>query len=383
MTLVPVVDLGRQYDALRQELDEAVRAVMASGRYILGPAVEAFEERFAAYVGARYGIAVSSGTEAIRLSLLAAGIGRGDEVITVSFTPVPTVAAIMATGARPVLVDVDAETLTMDVEQARAAVGPRTAAIVPVHLYGHPAHMGPLLELARRHGLFLLEDACQAHGSAYQGRRLGALGNAGCFSFYPTKNLGGMGDGGMVVTDDPALAERLRMLRNHGQQERYHHVLPSLNSRFDDLQAAVLSVKLPHLDAWNERRRRIARRYREALAGAPLALPAEMPWAEHNYHLFVVRVEGREAFRQRLAELGVASDVHYPLPVHRQPAYRRLGYRRGSLPVSEWAAERVVSLPMFPELTDEEVERVAGAVREALAGRERPVAPLGRQRWPS
>jgi len=373
--MVPLGDLTRQFRALRPQLEKAALAVMASGRYILGPTVEAFEAQFAAYLGARHGIAVSSGTEALRLSLLAAGIGRGDEVITVSFTPVPTVAAIMATGARPVLVDVAPETLTMDVEQARAAVGPRTAALLPVHLYGHPAHLGPLLELAQRHGLLLLEDACQAHGSTYQGRRVGALGHLGCFSFYPTKNLGGMGDGGMVVTDDAALAQRLRLLRNHGQRQRFQHVLHALNSRFDDLQAAVLSAKLPYLEAWNRRRRQLAQRYRQELAEAPLALPVERPWAVPNYHLFVVRVEEREPFRRRLAELGVASDVHYPLPVHLQPAYRRLGYRPGSLPVSEWAARRVVTLPLFPELSEEEAATVVRAVREALAGQPPPRGP--------
>ncbi len=364
---VPVVDLARQYAALRQELETAVLAAMASGRYILGPEVEAFESEFAAYVGARHAVAVGSGTEALRLSLLAAGIGRGDEVITVSFTAVPTVAAIMAAGARPVLVDIDPRTCTMDVEQARAAVGPRTAAIVPVHLYGHPADLGPLLELAGQRGLLLVEDACQAHGSTYRGRRVGALGHVGCFSFYPTKNLGGMGDGGMVVTDDDSLARKLRMLRNHGQRRRFYHVYNSLNSRFDDLQAAALRVKLRYLDAWNERRRHLAAFYRQSLAGLPLTLPEEMPWAGHNYHLFVVRVEERDSFRRRLARTGVDSDVHYPVPVHLQPAYRRLGYRRGALPQSERAAERVVTLPLFPELTEAEAEAVAESVQRALA----------------
>ncbi len=376
--MVPLVDLTRQFRALRPQLEKAALAVMASGRYILGPTVEAFEAQFAQYVGARHGIAVSSGTEAIRLSLVAARVGQGDEVIAPAFTAVPTVAAILATGARPVLVDIDPKTYTIDVDQVRAAIGPRTAAIVAVHLYGHPADMRRLQELANSRSLLLVEDACQAHGSTYEGQRVGGLGHLGCFSFYPTKNLGAMGDGGMVVTNDDSLARRLRMLRNHGQRYRFHHSYHSLNSRFDDLQAAILSVKLPHLDAWNERRRQLAQRYRRELAEGPLALPVEEPWAGHNYHLFVVRVEDRDDFRFRLQQMGVESDVHYPTPVHLQPAYWRLGYRQGDLPVSEWAAQRVVTLPLFPEMTEEEIQAVVSGVRAALAGSRPPQPPPGR-----
>jgi len=325
--MIPVTDLLRQHEGLREELVPAVLEVLAGGRYILGPTVEAFEAEFAAYCGVKHAVAVGSGTEAIRLTLLATGLKPGDEVITVSFTAVPTVAAILAAGGRPVLVDIDPLTWVMDVSQVEAAITRRTKALLPVHLFGTPVDMDPLLELAARYRVHVVEDACQAHGSQYRGRRVGGIGHAGCFSFYPTKNLGAQGDGGAVVTNDDALAARIRLLRNHGQRRRFYHVAVSTNSRFDDLQAAILRVKLRHLDQWNARRRHLAEIYRQGLRDLPLHLPVEQPWARSNYHLFVARVRGRDAFRRRLAAQGVGSDVHYPLPVHLHPAYRRLGWQ--------------------------------------------------------
>lgn len=364
--MIPVNDLSREYLSLEDELKTAVQEVMAGGRYILGPAVEAFEAEFAAYSGARYGVAVGSGTDAIRLALLASGLKPGDEVITVSFTAAPTVAAIMAAGGKPVLVDIDPQTLLMDVSQVAAAITPRTVAIVPVHLFGLPVDMDPLMALAKRQGLLVIEDACQAHGSEYKGRKAGGIGDIGCFSFYPTKNLGAFGDGGMVLTNDGEVARRVRLLRNHGQERRFYSVVVSSNSRLDDLQAAILRVKLRHLDEQNEQRRRLAELYTCALQGLSLALPAEPAWARSNRHLYVVRVEKREDFRRRLAAAGADSDVHYPLPVHLQTAYESLGCKKGSLPASEEAARTVVTLPLFPSLTEEEAMRVVEAVRVAL-----------------
>ncbi|HEY8490860.1 MAG TPA: DegT/DnrJ/EryC1/StrS family aminotransferase, partial [Dehalococcoidia bacterium] len=285
--MIPVADPGRQYRALREEIDAAVARVLASGHFILGPEVEALEAEFAAYCGTAHAVAVASGTDAIRLTLRAAGIGPGDEVIVPALTAAPTAAAVVEAGARPVLADVDPRTATLDPRDAAARIGPRTRALLPVHLYGGPADLEPLLALAARHGLLLIEDAAQAHGARYRGRVVGSAGHAGCFSFYPTKNLGALGDGGMVVTNDAALAERVRRLRNLGQEARFQHVEPAGHSRLDEIQAAVLRAKLPHLDVGNARRREIAARYAAALAGAPLLLPATVPGGEHCYHLYV------------------------------------------------------------------------------------------------
>ncbi len=356
-------DLGPLHRALKGEHEEAVRRVFARGWYILGQEVEAFEAEFAAYHGGGHAVGVANGTDAIELALRAAGVGPGDEVITVSHTAVATVCAVERAGARPVLVDIDPRTCTIDPRAVRAAITPRTRAIVPVHLYGHPADLDPLIDIAGRAGLLLIEDCAQAHGALYRGRPVGTFGHLAAFSFYPTKNLGACGDGGAVLTADGQLAARLRRLRNYGQAERYHHVERGMNSRLDEMQAALLRVHLVHLDEHNNERRRLAALYRKRLSG--LTLPQTWPGEEkvrHVYHLFVVRHPQRDALRRRLQEHGVGTLIHYPLPVHLQPAYADLGYRPGSLPETERAAREVLSLPLYVGLCDEQVEQVAASL---------------------
>ena len=364
-------DLRPQYAAIKEEIDAAVAGVLARGWYVLGPEVEAFEAEFAAYCGAKHAVGVGSGTEALHLALWACDLRPGDEVVTVAHTAVPTINAISLTGARPLFVDVDLATRTMDPAAAARAITPRTRALLPVHLYGHPADMAPLQELARRHGLWLIEDAAQAHGAEYGGTRAGRLGHLAAFSFYPTKNLGAYGDGGMVVTDDAALAERVRLLRNYGQTDRYHHQVEGLNSRLDELQAAALRVKLRHLDTWTAARRERAARYGTALRH--VATPTEAPWARHVYHLYAVGVPRRAEVQEALAAAGIGTLVHYPIPAHLQPAYAHLGVPRGSLPVTERLADEVLSLPLYPELPLAQVDEVAATVDrvvgELMAGR--------------
>ncbi|MGE0040296.1 MAG: DegT/DnrJ/EryC1/StrS family aminotransferase [Vicinamibacterales bacterium] len=366
MITVPLVDVKAEYRGIKDEIDSAVAHVFETGQFVLGEEVEAFEREFAARCGVAHGVGVSSGTSALHLALLAAGIGPGDEVITVPFTFVATVAAIQYAGARPVLVDVEPRSLTMDVAAVEAAITPRTKAIMPVHLYGQPADMDPILAIAARHGLTVIEDAAQAHLARYRDRPVGSLGHMACFSFYPSKNLGACGEGGMVVTGDEAAAARLRLLRNWGQENRYAHVIPGFNARLQGIQGAVLRVKLRHLDAWTDERRRHAAQYRALLEGADLVLPEEMPYARHVYHLFTVRSAGRDALAARLAEAGIQTGRHYPVPVHLQPAYADLGYGAGEFPVSERAASEVLSLPMYPQLTEAQVTAVAEAVRRAV-----------------
>ena len=339
---------------------EALAAVVDSGWFILGKQVEAFEREFAAYCGAAFGIGVGSGTEALHLGLLACGVEPGDEVITVAFTAVPTVTAITLAGATPVFVDVDPTTFTMDPNQVDGRITPRTKVILPVHLYGHPADLDPLLDLARRHGLRVLEDAAQAHGTHYRGRPVGSIGDLTAFSFYPTKNLGACGDGGLVTTNDPALADRLRLLRNYGQRTRYVHEIQGANSRLDEIQAAVLRVKLPQLDHWNDARRSRAELYHDVLRA--VRVPSEQPWAHHVWHLYVVLHARRDALQKYLAERGVGTLIHYPLPVHLQPAYRYLGWEPGSLPQTERLSQEILSLPLYPELPMEQVAYVAEQV---------------------
>jgi dTDP-4-amino-4,6-dideoxygalactose transaminase len=361
MTTLPLVDLQAQYRTIEDEVLAAIRGVLESGQFVLGPETEAFERELAAHCRAGEAVGTSSGTSALHLALLAAGVGPGDEVITVPFTFVATVAAIEYTGARPVLVDVRADSLTMDPLLIEAAITPRTRAIVPIHLYGQPADMDPILEIARAHGLRVVEDACQAHGAEYRGRRVGALGDLGCFSFYPGKNLGAYGEGGAVVTDDEDLAGTVRALRHWGQTRKYHHELKGFNYRLEELQAAILRVKLRHLDDWTEARRAHARRYDQRLAGV-VPTPVEMPYARHVYHVYAIRTGARGRLERALAEAGVHTGVHYPAPVHLQPAYADLGYGPGAFPVSERAAGEVLSLPMFAELTDDAIDRVAELV---------------------
>ncbi|MBK9713518.1 MAG: DegT/DnrJ/EryC1/StrS family aminotransferase [Kouleothrix sp.] len=364
---IPFGDLRRQYESIRPELDAAAARVLASGWYILGPEVQAFERAFAAFCGVGHAVGVGNGTEALYLALVALGVGPGDEVITVANAAVYEPLTILQAGARPVFVDVDERSYTMDPALLEGAITPRTKAIMPVHLYGRMADMDAIGAIARRHRLPVIEDSAQSHGAALGGRVAGSIGACGCFSFYPSKNLGALGDGGMVVTDDAELAAKLRRLRVYGWRERYYTTdAGGINSRLDELQAALLHAKLGHLLAWNERRRQIARRYDELLAGSGLALPELCEDGAHVYHLYVVRAAGRERLQADLRARGVETAVHYPLPAHLQPVYQQLGLAApGSLPVTERQAGEVLSLPIYPELTDAEVDAVAAALREA------------------
>lgn len=362
--MIPFVDLKAQYASIRDEVDTAIRGVLESCQFTLGREVAAFEEEFAAYSEAKHGIGVNTGTSALHLALLAAGIGPGDEVITVPFTFVATVAAIYYTGAKPVFVDIDPVTYTMDPSGLEAVITPRTKAIIPVHLYGQPADMDPILAVARRHGLVVIEDACQAHGALYKDRRAGSMGDMGCFSFYPGKNLGAYGEGGMVTTSNPELARTIRMLRDWGAERKYEHVLKGYNYRLEGIQGAVLRVKLRHLEAWTEARRAAAARYDRLLADSGVPTPKAMPYARHVYHVYAIRTKHRQAWQKALLDQGIQTGIHYPTPVHLLPAYSDLGYGPGSFPHSEQAAAEVLSLPMFPELTAEQCETVARAVRE-------------------
>jgi dTDP-4-amino-4,6-dideoxygalactose transaminase len=362
--MIPFLDLPAQYRAIKAEIDAAVAGVFAGGQYVLGPEVAAFEEEFADFCGVFHAVGVNSGTSALHLSLLAAGVGPGDEVITVPNTFVATVAAIRYTGARPVLVDVDPVSNNINVGLIEPAVTERTRAIVPVHLYGQPADMDPIREIARRHHLVVIEDAAQAHGARYKGRVVGGLGDMGCFSFYPGKNLGACGEGGIVVTDHPEYAERIRMLRNWGQQRRYHHDLPGFNYRLEGIQGAVLRVKLRHLAAWTAARQARAKLYDRLLEGEGIAPPRVMPYASHVYHIYPVRVRERARVQQRLQEQGIQTAIHYPIPVHLQPAYGDLGYGPGSFPHAEALAREELSLPIYPELPVEGVLQVVSALAD-------------------
>jgi dTDP-4-amino-4,6-dideoxygalactose transaminase len=362
--MIPLVDLRAQYLSIKSDVDAAVARVMETGQFVLGDEVEAFEREFADYCGATDGIAVNSGTSALHLALLAAGVRANDEVITVPFTFVATVAAIDYIGARAVFVDIDPATFTMDVSQLEAAITPRTKAIVPVHLYGQAADMGPIVAIARRHNLVVIEDACQAHGAKYNGQPIGSLADAACFSFYPGKNLGAYGEGGMVVTSTPSIAREVRMLRDWGQDRKYHHVLKGFNFRMDGIQGAILRVKLRRLENWTEARRTHAREYRRLLADSGLQIPFEAPYARHVYHVYAVRTHDRAALQRTLQSNGIASGIHYPVPVHLQPAYADLGYGPGDFPESERAANEVLSLPMYPELSHTALEVVAAAIKQ-------------------
>ena len=369
---IPLVDLKSAYARLRAEIDAATARVLAGGWYILGPEVSAFEAEFAAYLGAGHAVGVASGTDAVLLALRALGVGPGDEVITVAHTAVATVAAIALAGATPCFVDIDTATYTLDPGRLEAAITPRTRAIVPVHLYGAPADMQPILAIAQAHGLLVIEDCAQAHGATTDGRRAGTLGDAAAFSFYPTKNLGALGDGGAVVTKRPEVAERLRLLRQYGWRERYVSDIEGYNSRLDELQAAILRVRLRHLDAENAARRRLAAQYDAALADLPLALPAAWPEEGAVYHLYVVAADERDALAAYLAAQGIGTGVHYPVPIHCQPAYAHFGYGPGSLPATEAAAARVLSLPMYPDLPAAAVDQVAAAIRSYFKAASRP-----------
>jgi len=360
---VPFCELRRQYPAIKEEIDQAVARVLNRGWFILGEEVLAFEEEFAAYCGAAYGVGVGSGTEALHLALLACGVEPGDEVITVPNTAVATVAAIELAGATPVFVDIDPASYNMDISQVEGKITPRSKVLLPVHLYGQAADLGPLLSLAEGQGLMVVEDAAQAHGTTYKGRRL-PQGDEGCFSFYPTKNLGAYGDGGMVVTDDARIAERVRLLRQYGWKKRYISSIRGLNSRLDELQAAILRVKLKHLDEWNEARRRWAVLYNELLTGSEVVRPQQSSYGEHVYYLYVIRSQHRDELQRFLDQRGISTLIHYPVPIHLMEAYSGLGYGPGSFPQAEEHCRQVLSLPLYPEITEQEVEMVAQSIKE-------------------
>jgi dTDP-4-amino-4,6-dideoxygalactose transaminase len=362
--VIPFSDLKSQYLSIKGEIDAGVQRVLGSGWFILGDEVRAFEEEFASYAGVAHGIGVGSGTEALHLALLACGVGPGDEVLTVSHTAVATVVAIESTGARPVLVDIDPRSYTMDPSQLEDKMGPATKAIVPVHLYGQVADMDPILSIAHEHGLKVVEDAAQAHGAEYKGHKAGSLGDVGCFSFYPTKNLGAYGDGGLVVTSDSSLAEQVALLRQYGWAERYVSSVKGLNSRLDELQAAILRVKLRHLEEWNAKRRSHAALYDELLGDAALVTPQDTEYGKHCYHIYAVRSKRRDELKTYLRQRDVGALVHYPVPVHLQEAYADLGVGPGALPVTERCAEEVLTLPVAPELSEDQIRDVCGLIRE-------------------
>jgi dTDP-4-amino-4,6-dideoxygalactose transaminase len=363
--MIPFVDLRAQYRSIKPEIDAAVLRVLDSAQFILGDEVAAFEGEFAAYCQAQSCVALNTGTSALHLALLAAGVGPGDDVITVPFTFVATVSAIVYTGATPVFVDIDPVSYTMDPSRIEAAITPRTKALVPVHLYGHAADMDPILDVARRHGLIVIEDAAQAHGATYHGRRCGSMGDIAAFSFYPGKNLGAYGEGGAAVTNNAEYARMMRVLRDWGQEKKYEHKYKGFNYRMDGIQGAILRVKLRHLEAWTEARRRHAGIYDQLLADGAVTLPVERPGCRHVYHVYAVRARERDRLQGMLREAGIHTGVHYPIPVHLQLAHADLGYTAGSFPHAERAAEEVLSLPMFAELTNDQIEEVVRAVAES------------------
>lgn len=360
---IPLVDLKKQYQPLREEIFAELEKIFDSMHLFLGENVQAFEREFATCCGVRYAVGVGSGTDALHLALRACGIGPGDEVITVSHTFIATVEAIVLVGAAPVFVDIDPRTYNIDVAQVETKITDKARAILPVHLYGQPADMDPLLDMVRKYSLKVIEDACQAHGAEYKGRRVGSIGNIGCFSFYFSKNLGAYGEAGAVVTNDEEIAERVRILRDHGSKTKYHHVLIGTNARLDEIQAAILRIKLRRLEQWNAQRRAHAAAYNEALKGCEVITPFESPFAKHVYHLYVIKTDARDELREWLRAQGIATGIHYPIPVHLQKACHEYGDGVGSLPVTEQCAGQVLSLPMYPELEAHQIEYIAESIR--------------------
>jgi dTDP-4-amino-4,6-dideoxygalactose transaminase len=360
---VPFIDLKAQYNKIADEIDDAIKGVVSQTGFILGPEVKQLEAEFAAYCDVEHAVGVSSGTAALELALHAFGVGPGDEVITAANTFIATAFAITYTGATPVLVDIDPDTYTMDITKFEAAITPKTKAVIPVHLYGQPADMDPLLEIATHHNLIIMEDACQAHGARYKGKRVGSLGHAAAFSFYPAKNLGAFGDAGIVVTNDESIAQTIRTLRDVGQKEKYHHTLKGYNHRLDALQAEVLRVKLKYLDEWNADRRAIAHQYNQHFINSGVIPPLNADYAEHVYHLYVIRVPNRDELREHLTEQKIFTGIHYPIPIHFQPAYKDLEYKFGDFPITEVYADQIISLPMYPELPREWIGYVADTIK--------------------
>jgi dTDP-4-amino-4,6-dideoxygalactose transaminase len=361
--MIPLVDLTAQYHSIKKEIDEAVLVTLETGHFILGPQVTKFEESVASYLEVSHAIGLASGTDALVIALRALNIGAGDEVIIPAYTFFATAGTVMTVGATPVFVDIDPQSYLMDVSRIKAAVTSKTKAIIPVHLYGHPAEMNPILEIAREYGLNVIEDNAQGFGAEYLGKKTGSLGDIGCLSFFPTKNLGAFGDAGMVVTNDPALAERMRMLRAHGWKKKYYSEMVGYNSRLDALQAAILQVKFPHADAWNDARRALAQRYTEHLAPLGVVTPIERKWGRHVYHLYIIRVEQRDELQSFLKQKGIASDVYYPLPPHLSVPCREFGYKEGDFPHAELAAKQTLALPLYPELTLSQQDVVMAAVK--------------------
>lgn len=369
MPRVPFLDLHAQYHSIRGEITDAIQRVLEDSAFTSGPYVEKFEREFADFCGSMHAIATSNGTSALWMTLLAAGVAAGDEVITAPNTFIATAEAISYAGAQPVFVDVDQNSYTMVPELLEKAITPRTKAVIPIHLFGQPADMNPIMEIAARHNILVIEDSCQAHGALYRGKPAGTMGIAGCFSFYPGKNLGAYGEAGAVVTDDSVVAEKVRRLRDHGQLRKYHHAVIGWNGRMDGIQGAVLSVKLKYLSRWNEARRNIAAEYNRLLGGlAGIVLPREMEYARHVYHIFAIRTKNRDELSSHLANEGISCLIHYPIPVHLQDAYRHLDLPRGTFPVAEQSASELLSLPMFPEMSQEQIESVASGIKDFLSG---------------
>ena len=363
---VPFVDLKAQYESMREEIMQAIVNVVEDTAFVGGKYVQRFEEEFAAYCNRKYAVGVNSGTSALQLALIALGVGRGDEVITAANTFIATTEAISHAGASVRLVDIDPESYTIDPSKIEEAITERTKVIIPVHLYGQPADMDPILKIAAKHGLKVLEDAAQAHGAEYKGRKVGSLGDAAAFSFYPAKNLGAYGDAGIVVTDDKDVADTIRLYSNHGRRSANDHAVEGFNERLDGIQASILSAKLKQLDRWNQMRREAARRYDELLKDLPVKAPREMPYAKHIYHLYVIRIAERDRIKEILASKSVGCGLHYPTPIHLLDAYKYLGKQRGSYPVTEEVAAQILSLPMYPEIAEEQQKYVVDCIAEAL-----------------
>ncbi len=361
---VPFVDLKAQYKSIETEVQNAIKKVLDKGDFVLGEELELFEKEFANYCGAKHCIGVASGTEALWLALLALGIKKEDEVITAANTFIATALAITMAGAKPVLVDIDPKTYNIDPNLIEEKITKKTKAIIPVHLYGQPAEMEKINKIAKKYGLFVLEDACQAHGAFYKGKRCGSLGNAAAFSFYPAKNLGAYGDGGAVVTNSTEVAEKIRMLRDYGQKEKYHHLVRGYNSRLDTLQAAILRVKLKKLDEWNKKRIKAAEKYNEMLNHTEAILPWVAPGRTHVFHLYVIRIKKRDEIRKYLEQKGIATGIHYPIPIHLQPSFKEIGFQEGSFPVTELYAKEILSLPMYPEIALKQIEYTCEEIKK-------------------